>query len=266
MKVRYTSLQVDTGAAEEQLIEPVEHLPNLGGVPVLVGGLHSQIGVVAVVLRALRPDLRVSYVMTDGAALPLALSDLVADLRERGFLAGTVTAGHAFGGELEAVSVPSALHLAIALQHADVVLCAMGPGAVGTNTALGTTSVEVAAILTAAAQLGGRPIAIARASSGDERPRHQSISHHTITSLKLTPTPVTVPVPMDSGLAAHVPRPHRAVEVEVPDVAALLAEAGMTITTMGRGPARDRLFFDVAAAAAVHAAKVAPMGDTVRSA
>ena len=38
------------------------------------------IWVVAAVIAHLRPGTRVSYVMTDGAALPLALSDLVADL------------------------------------------------------------------------------------------------------------------------------------------------------------------------------------------
>src|SRR5688572_19817810 len=69
MKVRYTSLQVDTGAAEE--LHP--DLPtDLAGLPVVVGSLHSQLPVVAVVVKALCPDARVAYVMTDGAALPLA--------------------------------------------------------------------------------------------------------------------------------------------------------------------------------------------------
>jgi hypothetical protein len=82
MKVRYTSLQVDTGAAEEHLDagaagEGAPLLPHLGGVPVIVGSLHSQLGVAAAVAHAQRPGLRVVYVMTDGAALPIALSDLV---------------------------------------------------------------------------------------------------------------------------------------------------------------------------------------------
>ena len=50
--------------------------------------------------------------MTDGAALPLALSDLVWQLRERGLLDSTITCGHAFGGDYEAVSVYSALAVA----------------------------------------------------------------------------------------------------------------------------------------------------------
>ncbi|MEY4231724.1 MAG: hypothetical protein RLZZ362_2573, partial [Actinomycetota bacterium] len=136
MKVRYTSLQADTGAAEELTptasMRPDAGMPNLGGVPVLVGSLHSQLGVAAAVIAHLRTGTRVSYVMTDGAALPLALSDLVADLSDRGLLCGTITAGHAFGGDLEAVSVPSALQLAVEVQRAEIVVCAMGPGVVGT--------------------------------------------------------------------------------------------------------------------------------------
>ena len=56
-----------------RLLDPA--VPDLAGVPVLVGSLHSQLGVVAAVVHACRPGTRVSYVMTDGAALPLALSD-----------------------------------------------------------------------------------------------------------------------------------------------------------------------------------------------
>ena len=53
MKLRYTSLQVDTGAAEE--VEPASvtaGVPDLEGMPVLVGSLHSQLGVVAAVVGA----------------------------------------------------------------------------------------------------------------------------------------------------------------------------------------------------------------------
>jgi len=268
MKVRYTSLQVDTGAAEEVLDDlalPDLALPDLDGTPVLVGSLHSQVGVAAAVIKALRPDLRISYVMTDGAALPLAMSDLVADLRVRGLLDGTVTAGHAFGGDLEAVSVPAGLQLSVQRQRADVVICAMGPGVVGTASALGTTAVEVAGILTACAQLGARPIAIARASSGDLRPRHRGISHHTTTTLALTPVAVPVPVPAGEGLSAAVPPPHQPIEIDVDaiDVAGVLARADLRVTTMGRGPTEDRLFFDTVAASAMHAVNLIGPDDTV---
>src|SRR3546814_516993 len=66
MKVRYTSLQVDTGAAEEHHDVPTD----LAGTPVVVGTLHSQVPLVATAYLRHRPDGRVVYVMSDGAALP----------------------------------------------------------------------------------------------------------------------------------------------------------------------------------------------------
>src|SRR5687768_14120894 len=67
MKVRYTSLQADTGAAEEHEDVPAA----LGSRPVVVGTLHSQVPIVAAAFLERRPDARVAYVMTDGAALPM---------------------------------------------------------------------------------------------------------------------------------------------------------------------------------------------------
>jgi hypothetical protein len=268
MKMRYTSLQSDTGAAEERLapVDTTDALLQLGGVPVVVCSLHSQVGVVAAVIATQRRDLRVSYVMTDGAALPLALSDLVHDLRGRGWLHGTITAGHAFGGDLEAVSVPSALELAVGLQRADVVVVGMGPGVVGTGRPLGTTSVEVAAVIDAAAALDARPIVAVRASDADARDRHRGLSHHTTTALRLAAVSADVPVPEGTEfdhVADSVPAPHRVVRVPVPDVAGLFAAHELHITTMGRGPDADPLFFACAAAAAVDAVSVRRRGDTV---
>jgi len=231
MKVRYTSLQADTGAAEE---EHPDLDADLAGTPVVACTLHSQVGVVAAVVRHLRPSARIAYVMTDGAALPIALSDLVCDLRAAGVLDATVTAGHAFGGDHEAVSIPSALVVAHRLARADVVVAGMGPGVVGTGSALGTTAVEAATVLDAAAALGGRPLLCVRASDGDARARHQGVSHHTGTVLRLVRSPVEVPEAASGD----------------PDAAAVLADLGLRITTMGRGPAEDPAFFAAAAAAA----------------
>ena len=240
LKLRYTSLQADTGAAEEDL----EDLPtDLGGLPVVACSLHSQVGVVAAVLRHLRPAARIAYVMTDGAALPIALSDLVHRLRELGVLDATLTAGHAFGGELEAVSVPSALALARHVAGADVVVAGMGPGVVGTGTALGTTAVEAAAIVDAAAALGGRPVLCARESEGDARPRHQGRSHHTTTVQALIRT-VGVPVPAPGEVPG------------APDAGEVLAALDLRITTMGRGPDADPPFFAACSAAATVAAEM----------
>ena len=81
--------------------------------------------------------------MTDGAALPLALSDMVDALVRAGLVDVTLTAGHAFGGDLEAVTVPSALALARHAAMADVVIVAMGPGVVGTVARSSTRSTSV---------------------------------------------------------------------------------------------------------------------------
>jgi hypothetical protein len=242
MKLRYTSLQADTGADEEHLDE----LPSdLGGMPVVVCTVHSQVGVVAAVLRHLRPSARIVYLMTDGAALPIALSDLVHSLRVAGALDATVTAGHAFGGDHEAVSVPSGLALARHRARADVVVAGMGPGVVGTGTGLGTTAVEGASLLDTATALGGRPVLCVRMSDGDGRQRHQGVSHHVATVLELV-------------RSQGFPTPDPAEVADLPDAPAILERLGVTVTTMGRGPAEDPAFFRACAAAAAVTARMLP--------
>ncbi len=255
MKLRYTSLQVDTGAADEALPPPQGEggLPSLDGLPVVVGSLHSQLAPVAVAIRHAAPTARLAYVMTDGAALPVAFSDVVATLRERGLLDATITAGHAFGGDLEAVSVPSALLLAHRVVQADAVIVAMGPGVVGTDSPLGTTAVEVASVLDTVAALGGRAVAVLRMSNGDARVRHQGVSHHSRTALDLARAPALVASPSPDEFAHDR---HHVQVVEPPDVGALLAGAGLTVTTMGRGPDADPLFFAAAGAAGTLAASL----------
>jgi hypothetical protein len=248
MKLRYTSLQVDTGAAEEEHPDVPE---TLEGMPVVACTLHSQVAVVAALVRHLRPAARIAYVMTDGAALPLALSDLVANLRDRKVLDATVTAGHAFGGDLEAVSVPSALVLARHVAKADLTVVGMGPGVVGTASALGTTAVEVAAVLDAVEALDGRGALCARASGADARDRHRGVSHHVRTVLRLTRSRPDVPLPAD--LAAELAAPGVA-PVDAPEVGPVLDGMGLRVTSMGRGPEDDPVFFAAAAAAGAWAA------------
>jgi hypothetical protein len=240
MKLRYTSLQADTGSAEETH----DDIPDrIDGLPVVACTVHSQVGVVTTVLRHLRPTARLVYVMTDGASLPIALSDLVHTMRARGVLDATVTAGHAFGGDLEAVTVASGLCLAKHVARADVAVVGMGPGVVGTGTGLGTTALEAASVLDTSGALGGRPILCVRASDGDHRERHLGTSHHAETVLRLARVEVEAP---DDTTARHL------------DVRAILDAAGVAVTTMGRTPNDDPLFFRTAAAAAVAAANYLP--------
>lgn len=262
VKARYTSVQVDVGAVEERPGVLDAGRPDLDGLPVLVGSLHSQAGVAAALLHAVDPQQRVVYVMTDAAALPIALSDLMADLVDRRIVAATVTAGQAFGGTYEAVSVPSALQIAREVAGADVVVCAMGPGVVGTGTALGTSALEVASIVTAARRLGARPTVIIRASSGDVRPRHRGISHHTATAFALCDGGFEFVVPPELEAEARAIADDVVVD-EPGDVGAVLDGLGLRITTMGRGPVHDPLFFRTVGAAVRRAVTTSDPDDTV---
>jgi hypothetical protein len=253
MKLRYTSLQVDTGAAEED--GALADVPaSLDGTPVVACTLHSQVACVATAFKHVRRDGRVVYVMTDGAALPIALSDLVEHMREAGVIDATITAGHAFGGDLEAVSVPSALCLARHALAADLVVVAMGPGVVGTGSALGTTAVDAASALDAAAVLGGHPLLALRVSELDPRERHRGVSHHSTTVLRMARPGVTVPVPSGFGLDVDAPG-HWVEPTDTPPIAELLAHRRLRVTTMGRTPDDDPVFFAAAAAAGVAAAR-----------
>lgn len=251
IKLRYTSLQADTGAGEE-------HHPDvpasLDGTPVVVCTVHSQVPCVVVAALDARPGTRIAYVMTDGAALPLAFSDLTATMVERGLLCGTVTAGHAFGGDLEAVNVHSALTLARHVLDAELIVVGMGPGVVGTGSKLGTTSLEAVGALDAVAALGGRPVGCLRVSDGDPRDRHQGVSHHTRTVLDLVRSPVLV---ADTPTLGPLDR-HEVVAVDAPPTAALLDAQGLHVTTMGRTPDEDPAYFAAAGQAGTLAATLLP--------
>jgi len=251
LKLRYTSLQADVGAAEED--ESHDTPASLGGLPVVICGLHSQLAPVTVAFRNAAPGKRLAYVMTEAAALPVALSDLVAALTEGGLLAGTITAGQAFGGDCEAVNVRSALDLAITRIRADAVVVAPGPGGVGTGTRHGFSAIEVASVIDLATAGGGRPIAALRSSAFDPRPRHRGLSDHSVVALEHAQSGALLAVPRATALPA-LPSRHSVVEFDVPDVAAQLTAAGIAVKSMGRGPADDLPFFTFAAAAGVAAA------------
>jgi hypothetical protein len=215
MKLRYTSLQAEVAVVDGE--------GSLDGKPVVACFLHSQLAAVAAAFRHAAPGKRLAYVMTDTASLPLALSDLVAT----GIFDVTVTAGQAFGGDLEAVNVASAL----LATDADAVVVAPGPGVVGTDTAYGFSSLDVAATVDLVAALGGVPILAPRYSDADPRERHRGLSHHTTTVLALARTTPVVPDPAD------------------------LPALDIDATTMGRTPAEDPGFFAYAAAAGAAAAR-----------
>ena len=111
------------------------------GMPVVTADLHSALPAVLAGVLADRPDARVAYVMTDGGALPAWFSRTLDALRDR--LAGTVTVGQAFGGDLEATNLHSGLLAARHVLGADVAVVTQGPGNLGTGTRWGFSGVAV---------------------------------------------------------------------------------------------------------------------------
>lgn len=265
MKLRYTPFQFRCLAAEEG-----EELPGeLGGRPVVVGELHSQLLPAAAALRQrLGPAARLIYVMTDGGALPLAFSETVAAMRAGGLLDGTVTIGHAFGGDCEALNIYSGLLAAAHLLRADAILVMMGPGVAGTASRFGHTGVEQAINADAAGILGGRAILVPRLSFADRRARHYGVSHHTLTvcgrltqrrsllALPILPGP-QMDVVLQRLAEAGVHLRHELRLVEAGEVLSLLAAGPVPARTMGRSPAEDPAFFLAAAAAGFLAAEIA---------
>jgi hypothetical protein len=233
---------------------------SLEGLPVVAAELHSAAMAVAVAARACGAR-RVVYIMSDGAALPLAVSHLVARLRSEAVLVGTITAGQAFGGDLEAVTVASALTAARDILDADLVVVAQGPGNAGTGTAFGFSGLAQAEHLNAAAALGGRAVATLRVSFADPRPRHWGLSHHSAAALgRMTLVRAGVAVPALAGGwdtvlhraidAADLSRRHDLRQVAADDLIEALTPFRDLLTTMGRTVDQDRAFFLAACAAA----------------
>src|SRR5205814_7150897 len=140
MKLRYTPLQSDVlvlAAPESPHHVAMARSTTIDGMPVLAASLHSQLLPVVVGLRMTKPDVRIAYVMTDGGALDVALSQTVRHMCELGWLDTVVSVGHAMGGSLEAVNVYSGLIAARCIAECEVAIVGMGPGLVGTATPFG---------------------------------------------------------------------------------------------------------------------------------
>ncbi|MFL5948053.1 MAG: DUF3866 family protein [Gaiellaceae bacterium] len=235
MKLPYTPVQHAARHVEEEAALP----DALGGMPVVCCSLHSQLAPVCAALEG----LRVTYVQLPGGALPVGLSDTVRALRGRRLLAVTVSAGACFGGEVEAVTTASALAWT-AGRDCDVVVCAIGPGIVGTASRLGHGGVAAAEAANAASALGGSPVLAVRVSSGDERERHRGVSHHTRAVVDLCLGEITVAWP--TGIEAPAWLEAR---TEVDTGGWREACAGLPLEHMGRGVEDDPWFFESAFAA-----------------
>lgn len=272
VKARYTPLQATVLGADEQgsdYHEVLRDADDLGGIPVVVADLHSALPAVVAAYRAQRqaPEHRVAYVMLDGGALPAWFSRTAAALREIGWLAGTITVGQAFGGDLEAVTLHSGLLAARYVLGAELVVVAQGPGNLGTGTRWGFSGVGCGEAVNAVAVLGGAPVASLRISEADQRERHRGISHHSLTAygrVALARADVVVPdLPGEFGArvraeAEPLGRRHTLVRVDVSGLREILAACPVPLSTMGRGLDEDLAYFLAAAAAGRHAAALVP--------
>jgi Protein of unknown function (DUF3866) len=246
MKLNYSSLQ--------HPVEPVEVLPERGSrrdIPVLVLSLHGQLAPAAWA-AARAGSLRVGYIQTAGGALPGALSGDVAKLRRAGLLCDYVTAGPAYGGEREAITVIGALRAATGPLGWDAAIAGPGPGIVGSGTGLGHGGMSALDTAHASLALGLETLLAPRMSSGDRRARHRDLSHHTETVLGLLLDGVRVPAPAADDSALELLRDacgdrHELWPREAP--VDEYADTGLPACHMGRSIDEDRLFFAAALAA-----------------
>jgi hypothetical protein len=236
MKLPYTPGQAAAVHAEER-----RELPDtLDGLPVVCCSLHSQL---APVCAGIGGGLRVAYVQLPGGALPVSLSDTVRTLRERGLVAASVAVGACVDGDLQCVSVGSAL-LCCAAEGFDAVVCGIGPGIVGTGSSFGHGGVAAAAAANAASALGGVAVLAVRASQADERERHRGVSHHVRDVLRLAPDRAVAAWPRGTKAPDWL-RPREEIDVS----GWRSACAGLPLAHMGRGVDADELFFASAFAA-----------------
>ena len=269
VKARYTPLQpillgVDEEASPHR--EVMAAADGLDGMPVVTADLHSALPAVLAGIHADRPDARVAYVMTDGGALPAWFSRTLDGLRDH--LAGTVTTGQAFGGDLEASTVHTGLLAARHVLNADLAIVAQGPGNLGTGTPWGFSGVALGEAVNAIVALRGTPVGSLRISDGDGRPRHRGVSHHSLTAygkVALVPADLVIPDDLPTDLAKQVDDAlaplatlHRLVSVPTHGLDAALLASPVRLSTMGRGLTEDHAYFMAAAAAGRHAATLIP--------
>ncbi len=266
VKARYTPLQATVLGADEQGSEhhaTLRDADSIDGIPVVIADLHSALPAILAAYYEHRPQATVAYVMLDGGALPAWFSRTTSTLAEAGWLAGTITVGQAFGGDLEAVTVHSGLLAARHVLHAEMIVVAQGPGNLGTGTRWGFSGVASGEAVNATAVLRGRPVASLRISEADPRERHRGISHHSLTAygrVALAPADVVVPeLPGEFGAriteeAEELGARHRLVTVSTDGLHELLQKSPVKLSTMGRTLDQDLAYFLAAAAAGRHAA------------
>jgi Protein of unknown function (DUF3866) len=257
LKLNYSSLQ--------HAVDPIELPADADArpknrIPVLVLPLHGHLAPTAWSAAQGAETLRVGYVQASGGGLPGTLSNDVRRLRDLGLIDGSITASPSYGGEREAITLLGALHAVADAGDWDAVIVGPGPGILGSSTRYGHGGMAALDAAHAALALELPTIVSPRMSSGDPRPRHLGLSHHTRSVLELMLGGVEVPVPSelddlwplsagdpDDVLAEATHGTHVLSEMSV-DLPGY-AESGLPVRTMGRDLEEDRLFFSAALAA-----------------
>ena len=225
MALPYTPGQVALRRGEED-----GELPEtLDAMPVVLCTLHSQVAPVCAALAG----KRVAYVQVSGGALPVSLSDAIRTLKERGLLGTAIAVAPCLDGDVDCVTAAAAFVLA-KREGYDAVVCAIGPGIVGTGTQFGHGALSLADAANVAAALGGRPVLTVRSSEADQRDRHRGVSHHTQSVVDLCLGEIVVAWPDEIATDGWED-----------------ACAGLPLRHMGRGPDEDPAFFRTAFAAGV---------------
>ena len=211
--------------------ESDELAESLGGMPVVLCTVHSQVAPVCAGLSG----TRVAYVQVQGGALPVSLSDTLRELKARRLVGVACAVAPCLDGDAQFVTVAAALAWAKA-QGFDAVVASVGPGIVGTGSRLGHGALALADAAHSALALGGRPILAVRTSDADPRERHRGVSHHARAVLDFAPGVVVAEYVDGNGWKDGC--------------------AGLPLSHMGRGPAEDPGFFRAAYAAGVAARRL----------
>lgn len=277
VKARYTPLQFMTMGADEQESpwhDLLREADSIDGMPVIVADLHSAVPAVVAAIRSRRSEVRIAYIMDDGASLPAWFSRAACELAAAGHILGTISCGQAFGGDLETVNIHTALLAARHVWSADIAIVAQGPGNLGTGTSWGFSGTRVGDNINAVNALEGRAIALLRMSGADARGRHHGLSHHTTTALtRVALSPAFCPVPVyDAGALSSLITPDlrsrvddqldvlfacdrlKRLDVSVEGLDTALGGSIVRLRTMGRGLTEDPLAFLAAGVAGYAAA------------
>jgi hypothetical protein len=266
MKLRYSPMQLKVQVYEEVLskCDPTgaeDKYLGLKKIPVVIGELHSMLAPFVITLKNIYPNCKIAYIMTDSAALPIALSNTVHRLKNDSLLEGTITCGHAFGGDIETVNIYSALMAAREELGAEVIITTPGPGVVGTSTRYGCSGIEQGEHIDRIHKLQGIPVIIPRISFNDSRTRHKGISHHTLTALgEICYKSAYIPLPSFDRVKmlfifrqlkkSHIFAKHKVMVTKKKPNLNILKNDDYDLRTMGRSIVEDPAFFAAIVSAA----------------